>query len=153
VLGLEEVLYLGEGEELRDVVGVLGGDDALPAGVVLEGLLALLLVGDLGVVQQEPLQQEVPDLEHVHLRPAAGHLQGRAFLVLGDPVLGAALHEHARLRQGQSHLPRQFLPLEQLVDEVEVGFLVVQGVVGLRVAVLVAVDIDVKVGLETHPFA
>jgi len=62
------MLNLVEGEQLRDVVAVFGCNDALPAGVILEGVLSFLFVGDLGVVQQEALEQKMLDLEHVHLR-------------------------------------------------------------------------------------
>lgn len=64
----EEILYLCQSQQLRDVMSVLGSNDALSLCILLEGILTLPLVCDLGVMQEKSLQEEVADLEHVHLR-------------------------------------------------------------------------------------
>jgi hypothetical protein len=105
------------------------------------------------VVQEEALEEEVLDLEHVHLRLAADHLRRRAVFVLRDPVLGVAAEEDADLGQRKSQLPRVLLPEDELIDQLEVGLLVLEGVVALGLVVAVPLEDDLAVLAETHLLA
>jgi hypothetical protein len=71
------------------------------------------------------------DFEHVHLGLAPDKFRRCGLLILADPIFRIAQKEDTGLRKGQSYLSGHLFPKDHLVDEVEKGLLVMQGVVGL----------------------
>jgi hypothetical protein len=121
--------------------------------MILERILLLLLVGDLRMVQQESLKQEMLDLEHVHLRSTPGQLRPARFLALSNPILGRSIEEDAGLREGKAQLPRVLFPKDELINEVKIGLFVVVRMIVLRLSIRVSISGDEAVIADAHPLA
>lgn len=97
-LRLEHTLDLVERQQLRRILLILGSYNTLLFGPFFESILLSFFIDNLGMMMKKALEEEMLDLEHIHLGLVLSDLNLRVVFILSDPINGIAALEDTDFR-------------------------------------------------------